>query len=63
MQPHQEEASAFGAALVAAEGRGLIADARAVARNPGYDAPVLPDAGNAKALHAAYVRYRELVDR
>ena len=63
VQPHQEEASAFGAALVAAESLGLIADAGAVARGTGYDAPVVPDARNARALHAAYTRYRELIDR
>ena len=47
VQPHQEEASAFGAALVAAR-RGLIAEATAVARSTGYDAP-LPEASRWEA--------------
>lgn len=59
VQPHQEEASAFGAALVAAHSRGLIADAVATARATGYDTPVTPGAKN--DYRAAYERYRGLI--
>ena len=62
VQPHQQEASAFGAALVAAEAVGLIADASAAARLPGYDAPTLPDAARAAAYRAAFARYSSGVE-
>ena len=39
VQPHEQEASAFGAALLAAQAVGLIDDASAAARAAGYDAP------------------------
>ncbi len=63
VQPHQEEASAFGAALVAAQSRGLIADAVAVARAAGYDAPVEPDRARTDAMREANARYRLRVER
>jgi gluconokinase len=62
VQPHQEEASAFGAALVAAQSRGLIADAAATARAAGYDEPLAPQTPPVAALHEAYARYRRLVE-
>jgi gluconokinase len=62
-QPHQEEASAFGAALVAAQSRGLIADAISAARAAGYDDPMQPDLTQAAAYRTARARYRLLVDR
>ncbi len=42
-QPHQQEASALGAALLAAQAVGLIPDAAATARALGHDAPTQPD--------------------
>jgi gluconokinase len=63
VQPHQEEASAFGAALLAAQSCGLIEDAAAAARGAGYDAPLAPDAAKRPAYRAAYARYRDLVER
>jgi gluconokinase len=62
VQPHQEEASAFGAALLAAESRQLIDDAATVARGVGYAAAVEPDARIAPAYATAYARYRAAVD-
>jgi gluconokinase len=63
VRPHQEEASAFGAALLAAQSCGLIADARAAARTAGYDAPLHPNAANGAGYRTAYARYRERVAR
>jgi gluconokinase len=61
-QPHQQEASAYGAALVAAQAVGLIADAPAAARAGGYDTPTLPNSANREAYATAYARYRAYVD-
>lgn len=58
VQPRQEEASAFGAALIAAQSRGLITDAGAAARAAGYDAPLHPAASHADSYREAYTRYR-----
>jgi gluconokinase len=63
VQPRQEEASAFGAALLAAQGCGLIPDAVAAARSGGYDEAVRPDRSNDAAYRDAYARYRSLVER
>jgi gluconokinase len=63
VQPHQEESSAFGAALVAAQSSGFIGDAAAAARAAGYDAPVRPQRQNAPAYEHAYARYAERVGR
>jgi gluconokinase len=62
VQPHQEEASAFGAALVAAQAVGLVADAAAAARAVGYDEPTAPDPALRDAYRAAFERYRAFVD-
>ena len=61
VQPHQQEASAFGAALLAAEAVGAIADATACARGVGYDDPTLPQADQLAAYRAAYERYARFV--
>jgi len=61
-QPHQEEASALGAALLAAESRGLIGSAVAAAQAIGYDDALPPNTANATAYRAAYGRYRRRVD-
>jgi gluconokinase len=63
VRPHQEEASAFGAALLAAQSCGLIADASATARGAGCDPPLHPDPANAAAYRDAYARYRAFVER
>ena len=62
IEPHQPEASALGAALLAAQARGLVDDAAAAARSFGYDAPTLPDPADAVAYRDAYARYRRAVD-
>jgi gluconokinase len=62
-QPHQEEASALGAALVAAESRKLVDDARLAARSIGYDADVRPDPRQRDAYAGAYARYAAMVGR
>ena len=62
VQPHQQEASAFGAALVAAQAVGLVDDAVAAARSSGYDAPTQPNAALAETYRAAFERYRRYVD-
>jgi sugar (pentulose or hexulose) kinase len=62
VQPRQEEASAFGAALVAAQAIGLVDDAAAAARTVGYDAPTQPNPANVDAYRAAFARYRTFVD-
>lgn len=61
VQPHQQEASAFGAALLAAQAVGAIADATAAARDLGYDEPTLPDPAALAAYRAAYERYTRVV--
>jgi len=58
VQPHQQEASAFGAALVAGHGVGAIADPTQTARNAGYDAPTNPDTTLTANYVAAYERYQ-----
>lgn len=63
VQPRQEEASAFGAALVAAQARGLVQAPLDVARAAGYDEPVRTDPALAPAYREAYVRYRRFVER
>ena len=60
VQPHQEEASAFGAALLAAQAIGLIGDATNVAAAAGYDAPTQPDPTTATAYGVAFGRYQRL---
>ena len=60
VQPHQQEASAFGAALVAAQAVGAIADATESARSVGYDEPTQPSASRA-AYRDAYARYTRFV--
>lgn len=62
VQPHQEEASAFGAALVAAQSVGLVDDAAAAARKVGYDPPTQPDPATHDAYRAAFARYRAAVE-
>jgi gluconokinase len=59
--PHQQEASAFGAALVAAAAVGAIDDATASARAVGYDEPTLPQAAARQAYRDAYARYTRFV--
>jgi len=61
VQPHQQEASAFGAALVAAQAIGAISDATASARAVGYDEPTQPEPGKRSAYLAAYERYTRFV--
>ncbi len=63
VRPHQEEASAFGAALLAAQSCGLIDDAVATARSAGYDAPLHPNRDRRDAYRTAYDRYRDRVAR
>jgi len=62
VQPHQQEASAFAAALVAAQAVGLVDDAVTAARALGYDAPTHPDAALAHTYRAGFERYRRYVD-
>ena len=62
VQPHEQEASAFGAALLAAHAVGLIADASAAARATGYDAPTQPDPELALTYRVAFEKYRRYVD-
>jgi gluconokinase len=61
VQPREQEASAFGAALLAAQAVGLVADAIDAARAAGYDAPTEPNAALAGAYRAAYEKYRRFV--
>jgi gluconokinase len=61
-QPHQQEASAFGAALLAAESVGLIADAAVTAGTVGCDAPTMPNTALTGTYAAAFARYRRYVD-
>ncbi len=62
VQPHQQEASAFGAALIAAQAVGAIDNASDRARDAGYDAPTAPDATQREAYSNAYARYAKCVD-
>ncbi len=62
VQPHQQEASAFGAALLAAQAIGLVTDAADAARSNGYDEPTLPDPQRGVELARAFARYRRSVD-
>jgi gluconokinase len=62
VQPHQQEASAFGAALVAAQAIGLVEDAAVAARAVGYDEPTLPQPEFLDAYRTAFGRYRAFVD-
>jgi gluconokinase len=61
VQPREQEASAFGAALLAAQAVGLIPDAGAAARAAGYDAPTEPNRALAPVYRTAYERYRRYV--
>jgi sugar (pentulose or hexulose) kinase len=61
VQPHQQEASAFGAALVAAKGVGAISDATQTARSAGYDEPTQPDGALVATYATAYARYTQFV--
>jgi gluconokinase len=61
VQPQQEEASAFGAALLAAQALGLVADASDAARAHGYDAPTRPDEARRAIYEQTFVRYRDAV--
>ena len=58
VQPREQEASAFGAALVAAQAIGLVNDAASAARAVGYDAPTRPNPDLASTYAAAFERYR-----
>lgn len=62
VQPHEQEASAFGAALLAAQAVGLIDDASAAARAVGYDAPTQPDREHATTYRVAFEKYRRYID-
>lgn len=61
-QPHQQEASAFGAALLAASSVRLIPDAATAARTAGFDDPTLPDPALASAYAEAFAKYRRYID-
>jgi gluconokinase len=61
VQPHQQEASAFGAALLAAQAVGVISDATAGARAVGYDEPTHPQPGPQQSYREIYARYTRLV--
>jgi gluconokinase len=63
VQPHENAASAFGAALFAARARGLIGDPGEAARAGGYSPPVRPDPANRAAYREAFARYERLVAR
>ena len=62
VQPHEQEASAFGAALLAAQAVALVDDARAAARAAGYDEPTQPNTALAATYGAAFSKYRRYVD-
>jgi gluconokinase len=62
VQPREQEASAFGAALLAAQAVGLIADAGAAARAVGYDTPTQPNPDLALTYRVAFERYRRHID-
>jgi len=59
--PHNEEATPFGAALLAAEAAGLSNDPVETARSVGYAAPLRPNDANASAYREAFARYERLV--
>jgi gluconokinase len=61
VQPHQQEASAFGAALIAAQAIGAIADATKSAQAVGYDEPTEPQAELGPPYAAACARYTRFV--
>ena len=63
VQPREQEASAFAAALVAARAVGLIDDVARVARERGYDAPTEPDPARGALYETAFARYRDAVER
>ncbi|HTD35719.1 MAG TPA: FGGY-family carbohydrate kinase, partial [Candidatus Elarobacter sp.] len=62
VQPREQEASAFGAALLAAQAIGLVGDAIEAARAAGYDEPTHPDPAASPAYAAAFAKYRRYVD-
>ncbi len=62
VQPREQEASAFGAALLAAQAVGAIPDASAAARAAGYDDPTAPSRARGPAYRAAYTRYRAFIE-
>lgn len=62
VQPREQEASAFGAALLAAQAIGLIPDAIGAARAAGYDEPTNPNPSAAPAYRDAFEKYRRYVD-
>jgi len=62
VQPREQEASAFGAALLAAEAIGLVDDAIGSARAAGYDEPTNPNPGAAPAYRSTFEKYRRYVD-
>jgi gluconokinase len=62
VQPHEQEASAFGAALLAAQAVGLVEDARAAAHAAGYDDPTQPNTSLSATYGAAFAKYRRYVD-
>jgi gluconokinase len=62
VQPREQEASAFGAALLAAQAVGLVDDAATAARAAGYDAPTQPNPALALTYRVAFERYRRHVD-
>ncbi len=62
VQPHQQEASAFGAALLAAQAVGAIDNATQTARSVGYDTPTEPRASQQTEYTAAYDRYVRFVN-
>lgn len=61
VQPHEQEASAFGAALLAAQAVGLVDDASAAAHAAGYDEPTQPNVALAATYAGAYAKYRRYV--
>lgn len=61
VQPNQQEASAFGAALLAAQAVGAIDDAICVARATGYDPPTQPNPAAGAIYERAYSRYARFV--
>jgi sugar (pentulose or hexulose) kinase len=61
VQPHEQEASAFGGALLAAQAVGLVDDARTAARAAGYDEPTQPNSELAPTYAAAFAKYRRYV--
>jgi gluconokinase len=62
VQPHEQEASAFGAALLAAHAVGLVEDASGAARSVGYDAPTQPNRELATTYRVAFEKYRRYID-